>query len=83
MEPFMMMLSIFPILPVFPGIPGRMEPLEKKWVTNEEAQAYLGVSKGFMQNLREKGKLPYYKVGSVVFYRVEDIDRLIEDGKVV
>ena len=55
----MMMLSIFPILPVFPGIPGRMEPLEKKWVSNEEAQAYLGVSKGFMQNLREKGKIRF------------------------
>ena len=74
---------MLPMLPVFPGIPGRMEPLEKKWVSNSEAQAYLGVSAGFLQNLRDTGKLSYYKVGQVIFYRVRDIDRLLETNRII
>lgn len=61
---------------------GKVEPLSKKWVSNSEARKYLGCSAGYLQNLRETGRLPYHKVRSMIFYKVSSIDRLIEKGKV-
>ena len=61
----------------------RVSELEKKWMSNSEAQAYLGVSAGFLANLRDTAKLSYYKVGKSLFYKVRDLDRLIERNRVL
>lgn len=61
----------------------KVEPVEKKWMSNSEAQAYLGVSAGFLQNQRQAGRLRHYKVGSVIFYRVKDLDSLIERNRII
>lgn len=61
----------------------RVETVEKKWMSNSEAQAYLGVSAGFLQNQRSTGRLRHYKVGSVIFYRVKDLDGLIERNRII
>lgn len=56
--------------------------IEKVFLSNEEAQAYLGVGPDFFKALRGNGKLPYYKVGKTVFYRKSVIDKLVESCKV-
>lgn len=43
--------------------------IEKIWLSNKEAQAYLGVGMEFFKSLRSSGQLPYSKVGKTVFYR--------------
>ena len=53
----------------------------KNWLTNPEAQAYLGLSKATLARYRATGKLPYSKVGSSVYYHVAAIERMIEGGK--
>lgn len=57
-------------------------PLEKCWLSNKEAQKYLGAGPDFFKRLRTMALLPFYKVGATVFYRKRDIDRLIERGRV-
>ncbi len=56
--------------------------IEKIWLSNKEAQAYLGVGMEFFKSLRSSGQLPYSKVGKTVFYRKRDIDRLIAANRV-
>lgn len=56
--------------------------VEKIWFTNRDAQAYLGVSIDFLKRLRADGKLSFYKVGGMVFYRKRDIDKLLERGRI-
>lgn len=56
--------------------------LDKVWLSNHEAQKYLGIGPDFFKRLRSKGELRFFKVGTSVFYRKQDIDRLIERGRV-
>lgn len=56
----------------------------QKFLTGKTLQVYLGgVSKDFIKDLRESGELHFYKVRHTLFYKVSDVDRLIEKGKVV
>ena len=57
-------------------------PVDKIWLSNHEAQKYLGVGPDFFKRLRQRGELSFYKVGSTVIYRKRDIDRLVEHGRV-
>ena len=61
----------------------KVEMVEKKWMSNSEAQAYLGVSSGFLQNQRQSGRRRHHTVGSVIFDRVKDLDRLIERNRII
>ena len=56
--------------------------IEKIWLSYNEAQAYLGVGIDFFNNLRSSGRISFFKVGTTVFYRKRDIDRLIEKNRV-
>lgn len=56
--------------------------IEKIWLSNKEAQAYLGVGMDFLKNLRSSGRIPFFKVGNTVLYRKRDIDKLIEKNRV-
>ena len=56
--------------------------VDKIWLSNDEAQKYLGMSKDFLYNLRSEGLLHYYKLRGAVFYKKADIDRLVERHKV-
>ena len=56
--------------------------IEKIWLSNKEAQVYLGVGMDFLKKLRSSGRISFFKVGTTVFYRKRDIDRLIEKNRV-
>lgn len=53
----------------------------KAYLTNAEAQKYLGLSKATLARYRAEGTLPYSKVGSSVFYRTADVEALIERNR--
>lgn len=55
---------------------------EKAWLTNEEACQYLGLSRATLARYRADGRLPYSKVGSSVFYKLEDVKALLEKSVV-
>ena len=50
----------------------------KDWLTNAEAMEYLGLSRPTLARYRKSGKLRFSKVGSNVFYRLSDIEALLD-----
>ena len=60
------------------------EPLanRKEWLTNREAQSYLGLSKATLARYRASGRLPYSKLGNAVYYRLADVEALLDSHTV-
>ena len=54
----------------------------KLWMSQKEAQKYLGVSKDWLKNKRETGLLHYSLVGTTAFYIKSEIDNLIRENAV-
>jgi hypothetical protein len=49
----------------------------KQWLKSVEVRKMLGISTGTLQNLRVNRTLSYTKIGGIVFYRYDDIARLL------
>jgi hypothetical protein len=54
---------------------------QKKWLKSPEVRKMLGISPGTLQNLRVNGTLPYTKIGGVVYYAYDDIQRVLEKNQ--
>ena len=52
----------------------------KMWISNEEACMMLNASKTTLLNLRRGNIVPYTKFGGKVFYKLEDIEKLLSCG---
>jgi len=52
----------------------------KTWLKSFEVRKLLGISAGMLQNLRVNGTLPFTKIGGLMYYKYEDILKLM-DGK--
>jgi len=50
----------------------------KKWLKSVEVRKLLNISPGTLQNLRINGTLRYSKVGSIMYYKLEDINKILE-----
>ena len=59
-----------------------MTQIEKIWLSNKEAQAYLGVGMDFFKNLRSSGSISFFKVGTTIIYRKRDIDKKKKKNRV-
>jgi hypothetical protein len=56
-------------------------PIQKKeWLRSKEVKKMLGISHGTLQNLRINKVLPYRKIGGIMFYKCDDIVKLLEQG---
>jgi len=54
----------------------------KKWIKSHEVRRLLKISPGTLQTLKASGVIPYSKVGGVHFYDYEDIQHVLESGKI-
>ncbi len=54
----------------------------KKYLKSSEVMELLQVSPGTLQNLRINGTLPFTKVGGIIYYDAQDIQRVMEDNRV-
>ena len=52
----------------------------RKWLRSNEVREILNISPGTLQNLRNSGQLRFSKVGSMTYYKSEDIEKLLEDN---
>jgi hypothetical protein len=52
----------------------------KKWMKSAEVREMLDISPGTLQNLRINGMLRFTKIGSLMFYKREDIEKILEDN---
>lgn len=52
----------------------------KKWLKSNEVRRLLKISPGTLQNLRINGTLSFTRIGSIIYYKLEDINKLLEGG---
>ncbi len=50
----------------------------KQWLKSYEVRKLLNISPGTLQNLRVNGTLRYTKIGGLLYYKYEDITKLLE-----
>lgn len=53
----------------------------RKWLKSHEVRRLLLVSPGTLQHLRLNGTLPFTKIGGVIFYDYDDIQKMLESNK--
>ena len=53
----------------------------KQWLKSYEVRKLLNISPGTLQNLRINGTLRYTKIGGLLYYKLEDIEKLLEGGQ--
>lgn len=54
----------------------------KKWLKSNEVKELLSISPGTLQNLRINGTLPYTKIGGIIYYDMEEINKILEENRV-
>lgn len=52
------------------------------YLTKKELVELTGWSPRKVDYLRERGRLPYHRVGRSVLFRTEDVERLLDDARV-
>ncbi|EHQ30887.1 helix-turn-helix domain-containing protein [Mucilaginibacter paludis] len=55
------------------------KPDSKEWLRCADVRKFLKVSTGTVQNLRISGKLKSKKIGGMHFYRLADIENMLND----
>lgn len=49
-----------------------------QWLKSSEVRKLLKISPGTLQNLRINGTLHYTRVGGIIYYKYDDIKKLLE-----
>ena len=53
----------------------------KKWLKSYQVKNMLRISPGTLQNLRANGTLGFTKIGGILYYKYEDIQKMMEGTK--
>lgn len=56
----------------------RNETPREKWLKGIEVRNMLGISTGTLQNMRLNGILPFCKIGGLIYYKYDDIVKLLD-----
>lgn len=56
--------------------------VKTKWLKNKEIKKLLQVSHTTLQTLRANGTLSFTKVGGIIYYDVEEIEKMMEENKI-
>ncbi len=64
------------------ALKSQISVVPKKWMKSHEVRRLLKVSPGTLQTLKSSGIIPYTKIGGIHFYDYEDIQKILEEGKV-
>lgn len=57
--------------------------VQKVWMSQKEAMAYLGVSRDWLKDRRNSGRLSFSVDDGTTFYVKSELDRIVVDGAVV
>ncbi len=55
---------------------------QPQWIKSPQVRKLLSISPGTLQNLRINGTLPYTKIGGVVYYSMDDIEKVMQSKKI-
>lgn len=53
----------------------------KKWLKTYEVKKLLGISSGTLQTLRKSGTIPFSKIGGIIYYDFDEINKAIDSKK--
>lgn len=46
-----------------------VEPVEKIWLSTKEFAEYIGMSTGYIHDLRKSGQIHHYMIGNTAFFK--------------
>ena len=52
------------------------------WVKSSQVMRILRISHGTLQALRNNKIIPYYQVGGLIFYDLEEINKILSDSRI-
>ncbi|EHQ24322.1 helix-turn-helix domain-containing protein [Mucilaginibacter paludis] len=55
----------------------------KNWLKSEEVRDLLSLSTGKLYSLRKRGILPYTRIGGMIYYSYQDIQKMLDSGKLL
>jgi hypothetical protein len=56
--------------------------IEQEWIEGKELASSLNIPLRRLQSLRESGKLSFSTIGKKIYYRIEEVNILLEQGKI-
>lgn len=63
---------------------GKVEPVNKLWLSAKEAMAYLGCGEKLLEKLRNNAEISFSKYDSrTIWYELRSLERFIEKNRVV
>lgn len=49
------------------------------WLTSQDVCMILNISKRTLQTMRDRGKISYSQIGRMMYYKPEDVQKLVGD----
>lgn len=56
--------------------------IEKEWIEGKTLASSLNISLRILQSLRESGKLSFSTVGKKVYYKIAEVQKLLDSGRI-
>jgi len=57
-----------------------LDQFQDTWIDGQDVMLALHISKRTLQSLRDSGTLPYSRINGKFYYKVEDIEKLLESN---
>jgi hypothetical protein len=58
----------------------RAEKFKESWIDGQDVMLALNISKRTLQTMRDNGTLPYSRINGKFYYKVSDLETLLEDN---
>lgn len=58
----------------------RTEKFKQSWIDGQDVMLALKISKRTLQSLRDSGTLPYSRINGKFYYKVADLEKLLESN---
>ena len=58
----------------------RTEKFKQDWIEGQEVILALNISKRTLQSLRDAGTLPYSRINGKFYYKIADLEKLLESN---
>lgn len=62
---------------------GKVEPVQKTWLSTKEACAYLGCSLDYLEVLRNEAQVSFSQYRRMIWYDITSVNRFLSRNKVV
>jgi hypothetical protein len=58
----------------------RTEKFKQEWIDGQDVMLSLNISKRTLQSLRDTGILPYSRINGKFYYKIADLEKLLESN---